>query len=72
MDALPSSCTIHEQCAVIRFLWAEGVKHIDIHRRMLAQYDSVNCRCQQKVYGWVKTFKYGRKSVSDEAPGSPW
>ena len=30
-------CTIEEQCGVVRFLWA-GVKPVEIHRRMLAQY----------------------------------
>jgi len=29
-------CTIEEQRGVVRFLWAEGVKPVEIHRRMLA------------------------------------
>jgi len=31
MHALTSDCTILEQRAVIKFLWAEGVKPTDIH-----------------------------------------
>jgi hypothetical protein len=38
MEAPLSECTISEQRAVIRFLWAEGIKPSDIHRRMLVQY----------------------------------
>ena len=30
--------TIEEQGGVVRFLWTEGVKPVEIHRRMLAQY----------------------------------
>jgi len=38
MDAPLQDCTIEEQRGVVRFLWAEGVKSVEIHRRMLAQY----------------------------------
>jgi hypothetical protein len=38
MDASLQDCTIEEQCGVVWFLWAEGVKPVEIHRRMLAQY----------------------------------
>jgi hypothetical protein len=39
MVAPPSVCTIEEQRALVRFLWAEGVKSAEIHRQMLlAQY----------------------------------
>jgi hypothetical protein len=41
------------------FLWAEGVKPADIHRRILAQYGSVNCMSQRKVYKWVARLKSG-------------
>jgi len=37
-DAPLQDCTIEEQCGVVRFLWAEGLKPVEIHRRMLAQY----------------------------------
>ena len=38
MDTPLQDCTIEEQCGIVRFLWAEGVKPVEIHRRMLAQY----------------------------------
>jgi len=37
MDAPLQDSTIEEQRGVVRFLWAEGVKPVEIHRRMLAQ-----------------------------------
>jgi len=49
-------CTIEEQRGVVRFLWAEGVKPVEIHRRMLAQYGQ-NTMNQRKVYEWVERFK---------------
>ena len=36
MGAPLQDCTIEEQRGVVRFLWAEGVKPVEIHRRMLA------------------------------------
>jgi len=38
MDAPLQDCTIEEQCGVVRFLWAEGAKPVEIHHHMLAQY----------------------------------
>ena len=38
MDAPLQDCTIEEQCGVMRFLWAEGVKPVEIQPHMLAQY----------------------------------
>jgi hypothetical protein len=35
MDAPLQDCTIEER-GVVQFLWAEGVKPVEIHRRMLA------------------------------------
>jgi len=49
----------------MRFLWAEGVKPVEIHRRMLAQYGQSTVS-QRKVYGWVERFKSGRTRVTDE------
>jgi hypothetical protein len=60
-----SECTISEQRAVIRFLWAEGIKPSEIHRRMLVQYGD-KCTGQRKVYEWVKMFKNGRKNAAGE------
>ena len=38
MDAPLQDCTIEEYSGVERFVWAEGTKPVQIHRRMLAQY----------------------------------
>jgi hypothetical protein len=62
-----SDCTVIEQRAVVRLLWAERVKPADIHRRILAQYGSVNCTGHRNFYEWIARFKSGRTSVSDEA-----
>jgi hypothetical protein len=37
MDAPLQDCSKEER-GVVQFLWAEGVKRVEIHRRMLAQY----------------------------------
>jgi hypothetical protein len=47
------------------FLWAEGVKSVEIDHRMLAQYGA-RTRHQQKIYEWIERFKEGRTSVMDE------
>jgi len=65
LDAPLQDCTILEQRGVLRFLWAEGVKPVEIHRRMLAQYGQ-STMSQRKVYEWVKKFKSGRTRVTDE------
>jgi transposase len=66
-----SNCTIEEQFAVVCFLWAEGVKSAEIHRRMLAQYGACTMH-QQKNYEWIGRFKEGRTIVTDESrPGRP-
>jgi hypothetical protein len=52
MAAPLSDCTIEEQRAVVRFLWAERVKSAEIHRRMLAQYGARNIH-QGKIYEWI-------------------
>ena len=57
-------CTTEEQRGVVRFLWAEGVKPVEIHRRMLAQYGQ-STMSQRKVYDWVERFKSGRTRVTD-------
>ena len=48
----------------MRFVWAEGVKPVEIHRRVLAQYGQSNMS-QRKVYEWVERFKSSRKRVTD-------
>ena len=65
MDAPLLGCTIEEQRGVVRFVWAEGVKPVEIHRRMLAQYGQ-STMSQRKVYEWVKRFKSGGTRVTDE------
>jgi len=65
MDAALQDCTIEERRGVVRFLWAEGVKPVEIHRRMLAQYGQ-STMSQRKVYEWVEMFKSGRTCVTDE------
>ena len=65
MDAPLQDCTIEEQRGVVRFLWAEGVKSAEIHRRMLAQYRQ-STMSQRMVYGWLERFKSGRTRVTDE------
>jgi hypothetical protein len=50
-----SDCTIEEQCAIVRFLWAEGVKSVEIHCRMLAQYGAGTMH-QRKIYEWIECF----------------
>jgi hypothetical protein len=72
MDTPFQDCTIEEQRCVVRFLWAEGVKPVEIHRRMLAQYRQ-STMSQQKVYEWVERFKSGRTGVTDEGrSGRTW
>jgi len=65
IDAPLQDCTIEEQCGIVRFLWAERVKPVEIHRRMLAYYGQ-STMSQRKVYEWVERFKSGRTRVTDE------
>jgi len=44
---------------------AEGVKPVEVHRRMLAQCGQ-SAMSQRKVYEWAERFKSGRTRVSDE------
>jgi len=46
------------------FLSAEGVKHIEIHRRMKVQYSDA-CLSIQQVYEWNRKFTNGVSSVTD-------
>jgi len=64
MDAPLQDCTIEELRGVVRFLWAEGVKPVEIHRRM-SQYGR-STMSPRNVYGWVERFKSGRTRVTDE------
>ena len=65
MDPPLQDCTIEEQSDVVRFLWVEGVKPVEIHHRILVQYGQSTVS-QGKVYQWVETFISGRTRVTDE------
>ena len=56
MAAPLETCT--EQHFVIRFLRSEGVKPIEIHRRMKVEYGDA-CLSQQQVYEWSRKFANG-------------
>jgi len=64
MDAPLQDCTIEEH-GIVQFLWAEGVKPVEIHCRMLAQYGQ-STMSQRKVYEWVERFKSGQTLFTDE------
>jgi len=64
MDGPLQDCTIEEQRGVVRFLWAEGARPVEICRRMLAQYGQ-STKSHRKVYEWVERFKSGRTHVTD-------
>jgi IS30 family transposase len=65
MEAPFSICTKEDTRGMIRFLFAEGFKPVEIVRRMQAQY-SDNCLSHSKIYEWIDHFKNGRTSVCDE------
>jgi len=65
MDAPLQYCTIEEQRGIVRFLWAEGAKPVEIHRCMLALYGQ-STMSQRKVYEWVEGLKSSRTRVTDE------
>jgi len=65
MSAPLLDCTIVEQCALIQYLWSEGIKSSEIHRKLLAQYGE-NCIMQMMVYQWVERFQTCRTSVVNE------
>jgi len=56
MDPTLQDCIIEEQRGVVRFLWAEGVKPVEIHRHKLAQYGQ-STMSQRNIYEWVERFK---------------
>jgi len=55
-----------EACNTNTTLWTEGVKPVEIHRRMLAQYGQ-STMSQRKVYELVERFKSDRTHVTDES-----
>ena len=59
-----ATCTKEEQRSVIRFLSSEGVKPIEIHRRMKVQYGDA-CLSLQQVYQCTRQFRNDISSVTD-------
>ena len=65
MGPLLQDCATEEQRGVVRVLWAERVKPVEIYRRKLAQYGQ-RTMSQRKVNEWVERFKSCRTHVTDE------
>ena len=69
LAATLATCT-KRQRSVIRFLNIEGVKPIEIHRRMKVKYGDP-CLSLQQVYEWSRKFMNGIGSVTGSPrPGS--
>jgi len=64
MAAPLATCTKEEQRSVIEFLNGEGVKPIEIHRRMKVQYGDARLSLQQ-VYEWTRKFMNSISSVTE-------
>jgi len=64
MAAPLATCTKGEQRSVVRFLGIEGVKPVEIHRRMKVQYRGA-CLSLQQVYEWTRIFMNGVSSLTD-------
>jgi hypothetical protein len=59
MEAPLSICTKEEMRGVIRFLFVESVKPVEIIRGMQTQYGD-NCVSRSKIYEWTDHFKKGK------------
>ena len=69
--ALPlQQCTEQEQRSVVRFLFSEGMKPIEIHRQMIIQCDD-RCMSHTQVYEWTEQFKNSVTSVEDSPRPGP-
>ena len=64
MAAPLETCTSEERRSIIRFLRSEGVKRIEIFRRMKVQYGDA-CLSQQQVYEWGRKLANGVTSAED-------
>jgi len=64
MAAPLATCTKEEQRFVIRFLSSEGMKPIEIHRRIEVQCGDA-CLSLQQVYEWTGKSINGISSVTD-------
>ncbi|GFU31973.1 HTH_48 domain-containing protein [Trichonephila clavipes] len=58
----PADC---EARAVIRFLWAQGFKSVDIHHQISEVYGE-NIMRDGMVRKWVRAFKDGHTNIQDE------
>ena len=58
-----TTCTKEKQHSFIHFLSSEGVKHIEIHRRMKVQYGDA-CLSLQQVCEWTRNFMNGISFVT--------
>jgi hypothetical protein len=56
MEAPLSICTKEEMRVLIRFLFAESVKSVEIIRQMQVQYID-KCLLRSKIYEWIDHFK---------------
>jgi hypothetical protein len=65
MENLLSICTKEEMRGVIRFLFSEDVKPVEIIPLTQAEYGD-NCLSRSKIYEWVVHFRNRRTSVCDE------
>ena len=54
----------------VSFLFSEGVKPIQIHRRMRIQYGD-RCMSRTQVYEWTEKFKNGVTNVEDSPRSGP-
>ena len=71
MASVLSECTVIEQRAVVRFLWAKGRPSKDIHKEMLSVYGE-RCLSHKAVRNWVEKFNKGRSHLEDdERAGRP-
>jgi hypothetical protein len=64
MAAPLEASTKEEQRSVIHFLSSEGLKPIEIHRRMKVQYGDA-CLSLQQVYEWTRKFLNSVSSLTD-------
>jgi hypothetical protein len=67
MEAPLSICT-KEMRGMIRFYFAEGVKPVEIIRRMQAQHGD---SCLSRSYDLIGHFKTGRTVCDEERSGRP-
>ncbi|GFV51907.1 uncharacterized protein TNCV_1322601 [Trichonephila clavipes] len=53
--------------SVIKFLYAQSIAPIEIHRQLCQVY-GLNIMNKQMVYRWCRQFSEGRQSAHDEEP----